>query len=271
MLIAVATRERAECLGRHVGAVLIREGRIVATGYNGTPRGFPRCNESERGCHRCAHREQYPSGAAYDVCICVHAEQNASCRPRASATRWRARIATRRCGRASGAVKELRQAGAERVVYLNAWAARRARARGLQRAARPAGSARDDRRAPRSRPGGAAARSGGAAARREQRAVRRPPPIAALFTLLAAGLALIAAAAWDGGAPIRRSPQPSWPRGWRHRAAHVALLSPTSAFAAPDRSGRDSSIRVVPITHRRHSPPLMFEGALAWLPKASLS
>ena len=77
MLIAVATRERAECLGRHVGAVLVREGRIVATGYNGTPRGFPRCNESERGCHRCAHREQYPSGSAYDVCICVHAEQNA--------------------------------------------------------------------------------------------------------------------------------------------------------------------------------------------------
>ena len=77
MLIAVATRQRAECLGRHVGAVLVREGRIVATGYNGTPRGFPRCNADEQGCHRCAHREQYPSGSAYDVCICVHAEQNA--------------------------------------------------------------------------------------------------------------------------------------------------------------------------------------------------
>ena len=77
MLIAVATRERAECLGRHVGAVLVREGRIIATGYNGTPRGFPRCNASEQGCHRCAHRERYPSGSAYDVCICVHAEQNA--------------------------------------------------------------------------------------------------------------------------------------------------------------------------------------------------
>ena len=77
MLIAVATRERAECIGRHVGAVLVREGRIVATGYNGTPRGFLRCNAEEQGCHRCAHREQYPSGSAYDVCICVHAEQNA--------------------------------------------------------------------------------------------------------------------------------------------------------------------------------------------------
>ena len=55
----------------------MREGRIIATGYNGTPRGFPRCNEEERGCMRCADRERYGSGSGYDVCICVHAEQNA--------------------------------------------------------------------------------------------------------------------------------------------------------------------------------------------------
>jgi dCMP deaminase len=77
MLLAVATRQRAECLGRHVGAVLVRDGRVIATGYNGTPRGFPRCNADERGCHRCAESDRYPSGTGYDVCICVHAEQNA--------------------------------------------------------------------------------------------------------------------------------------------------------------------------------------------------
>ena len=49
----------------------------IATGYNGTPRGFPRCNEHERGCHRCADSASYPQGTSYDVCICVHAEQNA--------------------------------------------------------------------------------------------------------------------------------------------------------------------------------------------------
>jgi dCMP deaminase len=121
MLIAIATRERAECLGRHVGAVLVREGRIVATGYNGTPRGFPRCNASEQGCHRCAHREQYPSGSAYDVCICVHAEQNAilqAARLGYSLEGAHCYTTLRPC---FGCLKELRQAGAERVVFLNAW------------------------------------------------------------------------------------------------------------------------------------------------------
>ena len=41
MLLAVATRERANCLRRHVGAVLVADQRIIATGYNGTPTGFP--------------------------------------------------------------------------------------------------------------------------------------------------------------------------------------------------------------------------------------
>ena len=121
MLIAVATRQRAECLGRHVGAVLVREGRIVATGYNGTPRGFPRCNEQEGGCHRCADKDRYPSGVAYDVCICVHAEQNAvlqaarlgySCDGAACYTTLRPCF---------GCLKELYQSGVSAVRYLNEW------------------------------------------------------------------------------------------------------------------------------------------------------
>ena len=75
MLLAVATRERAACLRRHVGAILVADQRIIATGYNGTPTGFPNCDEG--GCHRCAHPEDYAEGRGYDVCICVHAEQNA--------------------------------------------------------------------------------------------------------------------------------------------------------------------------------------------------
>jgi dCMP deaminase len=121
MLIAVATRQRAECIGRHVGAVLVRENRIVATGYNGTPRGFPRCNEHERGCHRCANRAQYPSGAAYDVCICVHAEQNAilqAARLGYSLEGAQCFTTLRPC---FGCLKELRQAGIERIVYRNEW------------------------------------------------------------------------------------------------------------------------------------------------------
>ena len=64
MLLAVATRERAVCLGRHVGAVLVADQRIIATGYNGTPTGFRNCDEG--GCHRCAHPEDYHRGRGYD-------------------------------------------------------------------------------------------------------------------------------------------------------------------------------------------------------------
>jgi dCMP deaminase len=121
MLLAVATRQRAECLGRHVGAILVRDGRIIATGYNGTPRGFPRCNADERGCHRCAESERYPSGTGYDVCICVHAEQNALLQAaRLGYTSDGAECYTtlRPC---FGCLKELHQGGIASVRYLNAW------------------------------------------------------------------------------------------------------------------------------------------------------
>ncbi len=75
MGIAIAVRKNANCLGRKVGAVLVRENRIVATGYNGTPEGVTNCMDG--GCVRCKKREQYKQSAGYDVCICVHAEQNA--------------------------------------------------------------------------------------------------------------------------------------------------------------------------------------------------
>ena len=75
MGIALAVRERADCTGNRVGAVVVVDRRIVSTGYNGTPENMPNC--SEGGCHRCANRDEYPSGTGYDLCICVHAEQNA--------------------------------------------------------------------------------------------------------------------------------------------------------------------------------------------------
>ena len=121
MLLAVATRERAECLGRHVGAILVREGRIIATGYNGTPRGFPRCNDEERGCMRCADRERYGSGSAYDVCICVHAEQNAllqAARLGYSADGAACYTTLQPC---FGCLKELHQAGVTEIRFLNTW------------------------------------------------------------------------------------------------------------------------------------------------------
>jgi dCMP deaminase len=122
MLLAVATRQRAECLGRHVGAVLVRDGRIIATGYNGTPRGFPRCSHEERGCHRCAEPAGYPSGTGYDVCICVHAEQNAllqAARLGYTSDASSCYTTLRPC---FGCLKELHQGGVTEVRYLNPWA-----------------------------------------------------------------------------------------------------------------------------------------------------
>jgi len=75
MGIAIAVREKANCCGRKVGAVIVRENRIISTGYNGTPEGMTNCIDG--GCVRCRDRDTYKASVGYDVCICVHAEQNA--------------------------------------------------------------------------------------------------------------------------------------------------------------------------------------------------
>jgi len=54
---------------RRVGAILVRNKRIVATGYNGTPLGLKNCNEG--GCARCN------GSGGHDSCLCLHAEENA--------------------------------------------------------------------------------------------------------------------------------------------------------------------------------------------------
>jgi len=83
MRLAIVVESGAKCLGSHVGAVIVRDNRVLGSGYNGTPAGYPNCTESERGCRRCSLRlESAEAGASlagklYDICLCVHAEQNA--------------------------------------------------------------------------------------------------------------------------------------------------------------------------------------------------
>jgi len=67
----VATR--STCLRRRVGAVLVLEKRILATGYNGAPSGLVHCLDV--GCLR--EREEIPSGQRQELCRGIHAEQNA--------------------------------------------------------------------------------------------------------------------------------------------------------------------------------------------------
>lgn len=75
MDIARAVTARSNCKGRRVGAVVVRENRIVSTGYNGTPQGVTNCNDG--GCARCDPASGVESGTFYDLCLCVHAEENA--------------------------------------------------------------------------------------------------------------------------------------------------------------------------------------------------
>jgi len=64
---------RATCVRRRVGAALVRDRRILSTGYNGAPSGLRHCLEI--GCLR--ERMNVPSGERHDLCRGLHAEQNA--------------------------------------------------------------------------------------------------------------------------------------------------------------------------------------------------
>jgi dCMP deaminase len=121
LLIALAARTRADCLGRRVGAVIARDDRVLSTGYNGTPFGMPNC--SEGGCHRCAHRddEPYLRGGAYDVCLCVHAEQNALLTAARFGQQTLGATLTSTTQPCFGCLKEMLQAGVTEVRYLHPW------------------------------------------------------------------------------------------------------------------------------------------------------
>ncbi|GAA5855784.1 hypothetical protein JCM8547_000355 [Rhodosporidiobolus lusitaniae] len=92
MLLASLASLRSNCMKRRVGAVLVRDKRVVSTGYNGTPRGVKNCGEG--GCGRCnshgdglgrdeeeekvrGEKGMSRVGEALDECLCLHAEENA--------------------------------------------------------------------------------------------------------------------------------------------------------------------------------------------------
>lgn len=75
MDVAHSVKERADCIRRQVGAILVKDKQIISTGYNGTPRGIKNC--SEGGCERCqADENEHPRGKDLDKCVCSHAEEN---------------------------------------------------------------------------------------------------------------------------------------------------------------------------------------------------
>ncbi|OIO36121.1 MAG: cytidine deaminase [Candidatus Omnitrophica bacterium CG1_02_44_16] len=70
--IAALVSQRSTCLRRKVGALVVKDRRILATGYNGTPSGIKHC--AQVGCLR--EKLKIPSGERHELCRGLHAEQN---------------------------------------------------------------------------------------------------------------------------------------------------------------------------------------------------
>lgn len=73
MDIAEAISKRSNCIKRQIGALVVVDDMIVATGYNGTPRGHLNCFDG--GCQRCGD-PTIASGTRLEECLCIHAEMN---------------------------------------------------------------------------------------------------------------------------------------------------------------------------------------------------
>ena len=73
MRLAYLVSTRATCTRRKVGAVIVKDRRVLATGYNGPPKGLAHCDVT--GCIR--EELNVPSGERHELCRGLHAEQNA--------------------------------------------------------------------------------------------------------------------------------------------------------------------------------------------------
>lgn len=119
MRLALIARAQADCIRNRVGAALVLPVGVVLVGHNGTPDGMKRCLDG--GCVRCANPKEFPSGQGYDMCLCVHAEQNALLK----ATRIGVPViggtiysTMRPC---FGCTKEIVQVGIKEIVFLDDW------------------------------------------------------------------------------------------------------------------------------------------------------
>ena len=74
LAIAKAVAKRSTCIRRQYGCVIVNNDEIVATGYNGAPRGLENCCDTGY-CFR--EQNNIPHGTRYEECVAVHAEQNA--------------------------------------------------------------------------------------------------------------------------------------------------------------------------------------------------
>lgn len=116
MEIAELIKTRSTCVSRQIGAVLVRDKKILTTGYNGAPKGIPHCTKET------CLRKNIPSGEKLDLCMAVHAEQNAIVQAACSSTNISG--ATLYCTHGPPCLlcaKMIINAGIKRIVYKDAY------------------------------------------------------------------------------------------------------------------------------------------------------
>ncbi len=115
MQIAQLVAKRSTCLRRKVGAVVVKNKRILATGYNGAPTGLPHCQT-------CLREElKVPSGQRHELCRGVHAEQNAVIQAALHGVSIKNSIIYTTLFPCSICTKILINAGIEKIVYLEGY------------------------------------------------------------------------------------------------------------------------------------------------------
>ena len=73
MEVANVVKSRSTCIRRQVGAIIVKDHRVISTGYNGAASGAPHCEDV--GCLR--QKLGVKSGERHELCVAIHAEQNA--------------------------------------------------------------------------------------------------------------------------------------------------------------------------------------------------
>lgn len=118
MELARLMARRSTCLRRQVGAVLVRDNRVLASGYNGPPSGMPHCAELG-GCLR--EKLGVPSGERQEICRAIHAEQNAVLQLAITGLSGRGATAYVTAHPCFTCAKLLVQLGVVRVVYADGY------------------------------------------------------------------------------------------------------------------------------------------------------
>lgn len=115
--LAATVQTRSNCLRQSVGVVIVKDRRIIATGYNGTPAGIKNCFDG--GCRRCfkRHENKLKPGERKDLCVCVHAEENALLQSAYHGVRTRGAILYSTDAPCVSCAKSMINSGITKIVY----------------------------------------------------------------------------------------------------------------------------------------------------------